>query len=185
MEPIDEEAEFDIGFDVNGSETNAADDVEVSINGGTDTTGIQEGDEASPANKGVRKKRRLTSSVWHHFRILPQKPNEKLHCECKKCGKKYLARSENGTADLKAALFALYDEYLLASPSNSGQVSSSCFSGSNNEHRRETEGSHTSTLMMVKLDELNLEELTRDIMNLNINNGGGVPLIEGGSSNTT
>ncbi|CAI9089904.1 OLC1v1024556C1 [Oldenlandia corymbosa var. corymbosa] len=148
MEPIDEEAEFDIGFEVNGSETDAANDVEVSINGGTDTTGTQEGDEAAPANKGGRKKRRLTSSVWHHFRILPQKPNEKLHCECKKCGKKYLAGSENGTlADFKAALFALYDEYLLASPSN--QASSSCSSGSNNEHRRETEGSHTSTLMMV------------------------------------
>ncbi|CAI9090082.1 OLC1v1024772C1 [Oldenlandia corymbosa var. corymbosa] len=97
MEPIDEEAEFDISFEVNGSETDAADDVEVSINGGSDTTGTQEGDEAAPANKGGRKERRLTSSVWNHFRILPQKPNEKLHCECKKCGKKYLAGSENGT----------------------------------------------------------------------------------------
>ncbi|CAI9109049.1 OLC1v1008786C1 [Oldenlandia corymbosa var. corymbosa] len=71
IEPIDEEAEFDIGFEVNGSETDAADDVEVSINGGTDTTGTQEGDEAAPANKGGRKKRRLTSSVWNHFQILP------------------------------------------------------------------------------------------------------------------
>ncbi|CAI9108891.1 OLC1v1008593C1 [Oldenlandia corymbosa var. corymbosa] len=53
MEPIDEEVEFDIGFEVNSSETDAADDVDVSINGKTDTTGTQEGDEASPANKGV------------------------------------------------------------------------------------------------------------------------------------
>ena len=54
-----------------------------------------------PENTSVKKKRRLVSGIWKDFAMIPSKPGEPLYCECKKCGRRYLACSRNGTGNLR------------------------------------------------------------------------------------
>ncbi|PKU66810.1 Putative AC transposase [Dendrobium catenatum] len=51
-----------------------------------------------------RKKRKLTSTVWGHFEMLPLADDGKKRCKCKNCGAKYLCDSKNGTGNLKRHL---------------------------------------------------------------------------------
>ncbi|KAL6580603.1 hypothetical protein OROMI_008627 [Orobanche minor] len=54
--------------------------------------------EIPPAN-GI-KKRKLSSQVWNHFKILPKLPNQDLKCICKKCKLVFSAESRHGTGNL-------------------------------------------------------------------------------------
>ena len=57
-----------------------------------------------PENTSVKKKRRLVYGIWKDFAMIPSKPGEPLYCECKKCGRRYLAGSRNGTGNLRRHL---------------------------------------------------------------------------------
>lgn len=50
----------------------------------------------------VKRKRRLTSSVWAYYDILNYVgPDEKARCKCKKCGTMFICESKYGTGNLK------------------------------------------------------------------------------------
>ena len=83
---------------------------------------VEEVDGSSFTTKGTEKalkrKRKLTSFVWRHFKMLPLGEDKKQRAKCIKCGSEYLADSKYGTGNLKRHL----DTCLKTSYQDMGQI---------------------------------------------------------------
>ena len=80
-----------INIEENCSKYEDGDDVEVEEIGPT---------ISQKSGKLPLKKRRLKSSVWSHFEILPVGEDKKQTCKCKRCNAIYVCDSKYGTGNL-------------------------------------------------------------------------------------